>query len=605
MENDQLIKGGEFLLKETIAKSVFIPEEFDEEQQMIVQTCEDFLESEIYPNLDRIDAQEEGLMPDLVSKAGELGLLGISVPEEYEGFNQNFLTNMRANEAMGAANSFSVAFMCHTGIGTLPILYYGSEEQRQKYVPQLASGELKAAYCLTEPGAGSDANSGTTRATLSEDGKHYILNGQKMWITNGGFADVQTVFAKIENDRVLSAFIVEKDWEGVVINPEEKKMGIKGSSTTQIFYNDVKVPVENLLGRRGEGFRIALNILHIGRIKLGATVIGAAKRAINHSVNYANERKQFGKTISNFGAIKHKLAEQVIQTFVTDSAVYRASKDVNDTIDAYIANGMSHGEANIKGTAQFAIECALIKVLGSEALDFVVDEAVQVYGGMGFSAEAPVDRAYRDSRINRIFEGTNEINRLLIVDTTLKRSMKGEINLFEEAKKVVEALNETASQEFLIENYFEEKRSYIKNFKDAVLMILGVASEHFKRKFVEEQEIWMNISDMIIQLYGSESTLLRVEKFVASKEAEDENNGQAEDDEAVKLYKQILNVNIYDAADKIYKAGADAINSFTTGKRQQLLLNALSKFTRVAPVNIKEARKAIAEKLIDDNAYKF
>ncbi len=605
MQNDQLMKGGEFLLKETTAKSVFIPEEFDEEQKMIVQTCEDFLEADIYPILDRIDSQEEGLMASLVSKAGELGLLGISVPEEYDGFNQNFLTNMRANEAMGAANSFSVAFMCHTGIGTLPILYYGTEEQKQKYIPKFATGELKSAYCLTEPGAGSDANSGTSKAVLSEDGKHYILNGQKMWITNGGFADVQTVFAKIDNDRVLSAFIVERAWDGVVINPEEKKMGIKGSSTTQIFYNDVKVPVENLLGKRGEGFRIALNILHIGRIKLGATVIGAAKNAINHSVNYANERKQFGKTIANFGTIKHKLAEQVIQTFVTDSSVYRASKDVNDTIDTYIADGMSHGDANIKGTAQFAIECALIKVLGSEALDFVVDEAVQIFGGMGYSAEAPVDRAYRDSRINRIFEGTNEINRLLIVDTVLKRSMKGEINLFEEAKKVVEALNVTSSHEFVIENYFEEKRSYIKNFKDAVLMVLGVASEFFKRKFVDEQEIWMNISDMIIQLYGAESTMLRVEKLAMIEEAQEENENNTEDGEALKLNKLILNVNIYDAADKIYKAGADAINSFTTGKRQELLLNALTKFTRVAPVNVRDARIAIADKLIEDNTYKF
>ena len=605
MANDQLIKGGEFLLTDAQASQTFIPEEFDEEQKMIVQTCEDFLESEIYPNLDRIDDKEEGLMENLVTKAGELGLLGISVPEEYDGFNQSFLTNMRANEAMGAAHSFSVAFMCHTGIGTLPILYYGTEEQKQKYVPKLASGELKAAYCLTEPGAGSDANSGTSRAVLSEDGKHYILNGQKMWITNGGFANVQTVFAKIDNDRVLSAFIVEKDWEGVEIAPEEKKMGIKGSSTTQIFYNDVKVPVENLLGKRGEGFRIALNILHIGRIKLGATVIGAAKKAINHSVNYSNERKQFGKLISNFGTIKHKLAEQVIQTYVTDSAVYRASKDVNDTIDAYEASGMAHGEANIKGSAQFAIECALIKVLGSESLDFVVDEAVQIYGGMGYSSEAPVDKAYRDSRINRIFEGTNEINRLLIVDTVLKRSMKGEINLFEEAKKVVEALNETASQEFVIENYFEEKRKYIKNFKDAVLMVLGVASEHFKRKFADEQAIWMNISDMIIQLYGSESTLLRVEKLVQMKEEKEANEEVLENAETVNYNKLILNVNVYDAADRIYKAGADAINSFTTGKKQQLLLNALSKFTKVAPVNVSEARKVIAEKLIEDNTYKF
>jgi len=600
MEKDQLIKGGEFLLKETKAENVFIPEEFDEEQQMIVQTCEDFLETEIFPNLDRIDSQEKGLMPDLVTKAGELGLLGISVPEEYDGFNQNFLTNMRANEAMGAANSFSVAFMCHTGIGTLPILYYGNEEQKQRYIPKFASGELKAAYCLTEPGAGSDANSGTTKAVLSEDGKHYILNVAKMWITNGGFADVQTVFAKIDNDRVLSAFIVEKDWEGVVINAEEKKMGIKGSSTTQIFYNDVKVPVENMLGKRGEGFRIALNILHIGRIKLGATVIGAAKRTVSLSVNYSNERKQFTQFISNFGAIRSKLGEQVIQTFATESAVYKASKDVNDTIDAYIADGMPYGEAQIKGSAQFAIECALIKVLGSEALDYIVDESIQIYGGMGYSAEAPVDRGYRDSRINRIFEGTNEINRLLIVDTVLKRSMKGEIDLFNQAKVVVDKLNEETDNRFEIKSYYEERKANIQSFKDAVLMVLGVASDKFKRKFVYEQEIWMNIADMIIPLYTAEATLLRVQKMELKKEQSEENGI-----EELKLYKDILNVYLYDSAANILKAGTDAINSFAKGKEQELLLEALGRFTKVSPVNVKDARQAIAIKLIDDNKYDF
>lgn len=600
MENDQLIKGGEFLLTETKAENVFIPEEFDEEQMMIVQTCEDFLEAEVYPKLDRIDAQEEGLMSELVGKAGELGLLGISVPEEYDGFNQNFLTNMKANEAMGSANSFSVAFMCHTGIGTLPILYYGTEEQKEKYIPKLASGELKAAYCLTEPGAGSDANSGTTKAVLSEDGKYYILNGAKMWITNGGFADVQTVFAKIDKDRVLSAFIVEKDWEGVIINAEEKKMGIKGSSTTQIFYNDVKIPVENMLGKRGEGFRIALNILHIGRIKLGATVIGASKRAINQSVVYANERKQFNQPISNFGAIKSKLGEQVIQVFATESAVYKASKNVNDTIDAYIADGMPYGEAQIKGAAQFAIECALLKVLGSEALDLIVDESVQIFGGMGFSAEAPVDRGYRDSRINRIFEGTNEINRLLVVDTVLKRSMKGEIDLFNQAKIVVDKLNEEADHRFEIKGFYEERKENVQNFKDAVLMILGVASNKFKRTFAYEQEIWMNISDMIMLLYACEATLARVQKMEILKDA---NEGRGY--ENLKLHKEILKVYLYDSAAKIQKAGKDAINSFAEGKQQQLLLEALARFTKVSPVNVKEARQAIANKLIEDNAYKF
>lgn len=440
MEQNIPVKGGAFLVREIAHEQIFIPEEFDEEQKMIGQSCQDFLEAEVLPHLDRIDAQEEGLMRELITKTGELGLLAISIPEEYGGFGQSFVTAMYACEILGAGYSYAVAYSCHTGIGTLPILYYGNEEQRQKYIPRLATGEWVGAYCLTEPGAGSDANAGTTKATLSDDGIYYLLNGQKMWITNAGFADVFTVFAKIDNDRVLSAFIVERTFPGMTFNPEEKKMGIKGSSTRQIFFNDCQVPVENLLGKRGEGFRIALNILHMGRIKLGANVIGAAKLTINHSVQYANERKQFNCLISEFGAIKYKLAEQVIRTFVTESAVYRASKDLDQAIHFYVDHGEDKGRDTIEAFNQFAIESAVMKVFSSEMLDYVVDEAVQIHGGMGFSSEMPVDRAYRDSRINRIFEGTNEIIKLLVVDTILKRGAKGELPLMDEAQKILDEI---------------------------------------------------------------------------------------------------------------------------------------------------------------------
>ena len=463
MDNKMVLKGGEFLLKESKAADVFILEEFDEEQKMIAGMCQDFLEKEVFPNLDKIDGMEPGLMRSLVAKSGELGLLGISVPEEFGGFGQSFVTSMLASDILGAGYSYAVAYSAHTGIGTLPILYYGSEEVKQKYIPKLANGEYAGAYCLTEPNAGSDANSGKTKAVLSEDGKHYILNGQKMWITNGGFADVLTVFAKVDNDKILSAFAVERNFPGVSFNPEEKKMGIKGSSTVQIFFNDCKVPVENMVGKRGEGFRIALNILHIGRIKLGANVLGAGRRAIMQSVNYTNERKQFGTLISNFGAIKYKLAEQVIRQFVAESSVYRTSKNVDDTIKMHIANGMAKPQAYLEALGEYALEAAILKVFGSETLDYIVDEAVQVHGGMGYSAEMPADRSYRDSRINRIFEGTNEINRLVASDMFLKMAKKADSKVFDIAKEVYEQLGNI--KECTSTDYFEKKHFVIANLK--------------------------------------------------------------------------------------------------------------------------------------------
>ncbi|MGC4057109.1 MAG: acyl-CoA dehydrogenase family protein [Chitinophagaceae bacterium] len=473
-ENGHL-KGGAFLISTIQAADVFIPENWDEEQRMIAQTCQDFIDQKVVPVLDRIDQQEEGLVPSLIDEAGALGILSVSIPEEYGGFGKDFTTSMLISEKTGPGASFSVAAMAHTGIGTLPILYYGNETQKQQYIPKLASGEWKGAYCLTEPGAGSDANSGKTKAVLSSDGKHYILNGQKMWITNAGFADIFTVFAKIDDDANLSAFIVEKTFGGITLNPEEHKMGIKGSSTRQVFFNDCMVPVENLLSERGNGFKIAVNILNLGRIKLGGAALGAAKAVINNTVKYANEREQFGRPIARYGAIRYKIAEQAIRTYAAESAIYRASQNIEDATHALIGSGMDAGKAKLKGTEQFAIEAAIIKVHASEVLDYVVDEGVQVYGGMGYSAEAPMDRAYRDSRINRIFEGTNEINRLLTVDMMLKRAMKGELDLMSAAQAVAGELMSIPDFGSMEEEaLFTPEKKYVAGFKKAVLMVAGV-----------------------------------------------------------------------------------------------------------------------------------
>jgi len=594
MEKDLTIRGGEFLLKKSEASSIFIPEEFDEEQKMIAQTCDDFLETEVFPNLDRIDAQEDGLMRDIVKKAGELGLLGVSVSEEYNGFGQSFVTSMLASERMGSANSFAVAYSAHTGIGSCPIAYYGSHEQKQKYLTKLATGEWTGAYCLTEPGAGSDANSGKTKAVLTEDGKHYLLNGQKMWITNGGFADVLTVFAKIDNDRVYSSFIVERNYDGITFNPEEKKMGIKGSSTRQIFFNDVKVPVENLLGKRGEGFRIALNILHMGRIKLGGNVLGAAKRAVTQSVNYANERKQFGTLIANFGSIKHKLGEQVIKTFTSESAVYRVSKDIDNAYDTYKKiDGCDQGRALMDAFGQFGSEAAIMKVFASEALDYIVDEEVQIMGGMGFSAEMPADRNYRDSRINRIFEGTNEINRILVTDTIIKRGQKNHIPLFEKAKEIVTGLD-NLKDSFKSNGYFEDKSYFAENFKYVALMLMEAAVNKFDRQLVYEQEVLNSISDILMHAYVAESSVLRVQKLESIQTPEMFN-----------LYKDILDVYMFEAASDIYKHALDAIYSIDDKAMTEKLIKGIKVYTNIPGVNTKDARRRIADKLIEENKYCF
>jgi len=574
------IKGGEFIIRKTLPTEIFTPEEWTEEHRMIAQMCDDFIEQEVVPHIERIDKMEEGLMPSIMNKAGELGMLGLSVPEELGGMGVDFKTSLLATERLGTGYSFSVAFGAHTGIGTLPLLYYGNEDQKAKYIPKLASGEWKAAYCLTEPGSGSDANSGKTKAILSSDGTHYTLNGQKMWITNGGFANLFTVFAKIDDDKNLTAFLVEADSEG--------------SSTRQVFFNNVKVPAENMLSTRENGFKIALNILNIGRIKLAAGVMGGAKGTITEAVKYANERDQFGRPISKYGAIRYKLAESVIRTYAVESATYRAGQNIDDAIAGLVSAGMDKSEATLKGIEQFAPECAILKVAGSEALDYVVDEAVQVFGGMGYSAESSVERAYRDARINRIFEGTNEINRMLTVDMVLRRALKGELDLMGPAMKVAGELMSIPESSGADDNILSEEEKLIEGFKKCMLMVAGSAVQKLMQTLSKEQEILMNIADIAIMTYVAESTLLRVQKKIATQ-------GEANCEVELAIVKTL----IYDYADKIEKAAKDAIHSFAEGDEARMMLMGLKRFTKTGSHNPKAARQLIAQQLIEANRYCF
>ena len=591
---NQPIKGGEYIIRDVHHSEVFTPEEWNEEQKMIAQMCDDFIQQEVLPYLDRIDNMEDGLMKSIVEKSGRLGLLGLSVPEELGGMGVDFKTALLATEHLGTGYSFSVSFGAHTGIGTLPLLYYGNQEQKEKYIPRLASGEWKAAYCLTEPGSGSDANSGKTKAKLTEDGKYYSITGQKMWITNAGFADLFTVFAKIDDDKNLTAFLIEANSQGISLNPEEKKMGIKGSSTRQVFFNNVLVPVENMLSTRENGFKIALNILNIGRIKLAAGVLGGAKGAINLSVNYANEREQFGRAISKYGAIRYKLAEQVIQTYALESATYRAGQNIDDAISALTASGMDKGQATLKGIEQFAAECAILKVAGSECLDYVVDEAVQIYGGMGYSAESLVERAYRDARINRIFEGTNEINRMLAVDMVLRKAMKGDLDLMGPAMKVASELMSIPEMGDSSGEALSAERKLIVGFKKVILMVAGSAVQKLMQTLAKEQEVLMNIADIAIHTYMAESVLLRVEKKI-------ETQGEV----ATELDIAIAKTYFFDIASKVEKSAKDAIMSFAEGDEARMMLMGLKRFTKTEVHNPKVARQKIAQILIEKNKYCF
>lgn len=592
-ETKKVLLGGEFLIKESDPQSVFIPEEINEEQKMMVETARDFVQSEIWPKLDAIDKQEPGLTVSLMEKAGELGLLGTSIPEEYGGLGADFNTNTFLSMEMGTSYSFGVSFAAHTGIGTLPILYYGNDEQKAKYLPKLASGEMKSAYCLTEPTSGSDALSAKTTAKLSDGGKYYILNGQKMWITNGGFADILITFAQVDGDK-FTCFIIDTNSPGFTRGEEENKMGIKGSSTRALFLDNVKVPVENVLGEIGKGHYIAFNVLNVGRYKLCAMTTGGAKRFCTIATQYANERKQFGKTIASFGAIKHKLAEQAIRIFVAESATMRTSGLINDKEHELMASGKSYSEAMIGAAEEYAIEAAMLKVFGSEVLDYVVDETVQIHGGYGYSEEYPAARGYRDARINRIFEGTNEINRLLTVDMLVKRSMKGRLNLLGPAMAIQKELMSVPEIGEEPTGVLAKEMKAIQNAKKAILMTAGMAVQKFMQKLADEQEVIMNLTDMLIEVYTSESAILRTQKLATMK-------SEAE----LQPYVDMTKVYVSDAMERINVYGKHAIASFAEGDELKLLTLGLKRFTKFDLVNTTKLRRNIADRMIEANGYCF
>jgi len=594
MENtNKHLKGGAFLINDSDYNANFIPEEFNEEHKLMAETAHEFLQQHVNPQLDKIDAMEKGLMSSLIDKAGELGLLGVAIPEQYGGFGKDFITSILMTEVLGAGHSFSVAMAAHTGIGTLPILYFGNDAQKEKYLPKLATGEWKGSYCLTEPGSGSDALAAKTKAVLSEDGKYYILNGQKMWITNAGFADVFTVFAQVDGDK-FTGFIVEKSFEGISLGEEEHKMGIKGSSTRQVFFSDCKVPLENVLGEIGKGHLIAFNILNIGRAKLAAAALGGGKQVINQSVEYANIRTQFKLPIAKFGAIKHKLAEQAIRTFAVESAIYRVSDLIEAKEIELEQSGKNANSALLGAAEEYAVECAILKVAGSELLDFVVDEGVQIFGGYGFSADYPMDRSYRDSRINRIFEGTNEINRLLIVDMLLKRAMKGELDLMSPAMAIQKELMSIPDFGAEDEALFSAEKKILSQLKKSILMVAGTAVQKYMMSLAKEQEILMNIADMVIDVFVVESLFLRLQKLVLMK-------GES----ACALELDILRVYISDVIDRVNVNGRTAINSMCEGDEQRMLLMGVKRFTKPSLFNTKDARRRVAAVLCEANRYCF
>ncbi len=566
------LKGGEFIIKDIPAKEIFTLEEISEEQKMLRESIKEFIDKEVVPHRERFEHKDYALTEEVMRKLGEMGVLGVAVPEEYGGLGMGFITTMLACDmASGANGSVATAYGAHTGIGTLPILLYGNEEQKKKYLPDLAAGTKFGAYCLTEPDAGSDANSGKTKARLSEDGKHYIINGQKMWISNAGFADTFTFFAKIDDDKNITGFVVNRseleDPASLTLGEEEHKLGIRSSSTRQVFFNDMKVPVENLLGERNNGFKIALNALNVGRIKLAAANLDGQRRILAYATQYANERKQFGVAISTFGAIRKKLAEMATGIFVSEAGSYRAAKDIQDKIDELIAGGMNHQEAELKGVEEFAVECSILKVFVSDLTQNTADEGIQIYGGMGFSEDAPMEAAWRDSRIARIYEGTNEINRLLAVGMLIKKTMKGEIDLLKPAMAVGKELMGIPS--FDVPDYSEfmsEEKAVIANLKKVFLMVSGAALQKYMMEIEKQQHLLLNASEILNQIYMAESAVLRAEKHFAADSVE----------------AAMAQLNLYKAVEKIIVAAKEGIISFAEGDEQRMMLSGLRRFTKYA-----------------------
>lgn len=594
------IKGGEFLIREVKKEDVFITEQFSEEQQMMKEAVIEFIDREVWPVKERFEKKDYALTEELMKKAGEMGFLGVSIPEAYGGIGMGFVSTMLVTDYISAASgSLGTAYGAHTGIGTMPIFLYGTEEQKQKYLPLLTAGDKFGAYCLTEPGAGSDANSGKTTATLTEDGKSYLINGQKMWISNAGFAEIFIVFARIENDKNITGFLLEYDKDnpnGVTFGEEEKKLGITSSSTRQVFFNDTKIPVENMLSERGKGFKIALNSLNVGRIKLAAACLDASRRILTESIKYANERIQFKKPISSFGAIQSKIAEMGTRTFTIDAGSYRAAKDIQNYIDDLLASGKSHQESELEAFSEYAIEAAVLKVYGSETSQFVTDEGIQIFGGMGFSKDTPMEAAWRDARITRIYEGTNEINRLLTIGMLLKKAFKGDIDLMSPAMAVGKSLMEIPS--FDIPDYselFSEEKEMIAKLKKAFLMVAGKAVETFGMELEEHQQLILAASEILIEIYMAESALIKAEK-VADMRSVDAAKGQI----------AMAKLNLSHAVNIISEKGKEAIVYFSEGDEQRMMLMGLKRFTKYTNLpNVIALRKEISAILIEENKYCF